>query len=233
MDRRERSNNPIAALMSALDGKQSEIWTAFPAIVTGFNAAQRTVTLQPALQALVQAPDGSKAWVTLPLLVDCPVFFPGGGGVVLTFPLKSGDECLAIIACRCIDAWWQSGCPLSAGGLPTAQVQAELRMHDLSDGFCFAGVASLPKVQPGISVTTAQLRNDAGTTYVEVDPAGNVNVLAPVAITLTAPIINSVGVWNHAGTLTATGDVIASGKSLKNHVHGGVVPGGGTTGAPV
>lgn len=233
MDRRERGTSPIAALMGALDGKQSEIWTAFPAIVTGFNPTQRTVSLQPAIQALVQAPDGSKAWVTMPLLVDCPVFFPGGGGVVLTFPLKAGDECLVVLACRCIDAWWQSGCPLNTGGLPTAQVQAELRMHDLSDGFCFAGVASLPKVQPGINPLTAQLRNDAGTTYVEVDPTGNINVIAPVAISITAPTINSSGAWNHVGTLTATVDVVAGGKSLKTHTHSGVTAGGSNTGAPV
>jgi phage gp45-like len=35
------------------------------------------------------------------------------------------------------------------------------------------------------------------------------------------------------GTLTATTDVIGGGKSLKSHIHGGVQPGGGNTGAPV
>jgi phage gp45-like len=35
------------------------------------------------------------------------------------------------------------------------------------------------------------------------------------------------------GTLTATTDVVGGGKSLKSHIHGGVTPGGGNTGAPV
>lgn len=34
------------------------------------------------------------------------------------------------------------------------------------------------------------------------------------------------------GNVIVTGDVVASGISLINHVHGGVAPGGGTTGAP-
>lgn len=35
-----------------------------------------------------------------------------------------------------------------------------------------------------------------------------------------------------AGNVRVTGDVIADGISLKTHVHGGVEPGGGTTGQP-
>lgn len=35
-----------------------------------------------------------------------------------------------------------------------------------------------------------------------------------------------------SGNITASGDVKAAGKSLKNHVHGGVKSGGGTTGQP-
>lgn len=35
------------------------------------------------------------------------------------------------------------------------------------------------------------------------------------------------------GNVTVEGDVIADGISLKNHIHGGVEPGGGTTSKPV
>ena len=52
------------------------------------------------------------------------------------------------------------------------------------------------------------------------------------SIEISAQTINSTGNWNHTGTLTASVDVIGGGKSLKTHTHGGVVPGGGNTGAP-
>lgn len=52
-------------------------------------------------------------------------------------------------------------------------------------------------------------------------PTGSlVNVTAPGGITLDTPLV------------TVTGDVVASGISLVNHVHGGVTPGGGKTGGP-
>lgn len=52
-------------------------------------------------------------------------------------------------------------------------------------------------------------------------PAGaTVSIAAPGGITLDTP------------TVTVTGDVVASGISLVNHVHGGVRAGGETSGAP-
>lgn len=204
MDRRERGVDLMAGVLAALQGLQAGIYTALPGIIQSFDPAKRTVTIQPTLKAQVQAPDGSKSWVTLPLLVDCPVIFPGGGGFVLTFPLTVGDETLVIFASRCIDAWWQSG------GI---QVQAEIRMHDLSDGFCLAGIASVPNVQPGISTTSVQLRNDAGTTYVEINPAG--------AVTVAAPVIN------------LNGTLMINGAPYMGHKHNGVVAGGGLSGEVV
>lgn len=41
-----------------------------------------------------------------------------------------------------------------------------------------------------------------------------------------------VGNIQITGTVTVNGDVIASGISLVTHTHGGVVPGGGSTGGP-
>ena len=169
MDRLERADSPQDNMLRVLAGLQATIWTSLPGIIQSFDATKQTAVIQPALKAWVQASDGSFSWVTLPLLVDCPVQFAGGGGVSLTYPLAKGDECLVVFASRCIDAWWQSG---------GVQVQAELRMHELSDGFCIPGIKSVPRVIAGISTTTAQLRNDAGTVMVEVDPAGILNLNA-------------------------------------------------------
>lgn len=47
------------------------------------------------------------------------------------------------------------------------QNQVECRRHDLSDGFAIIGVWSQPRVIPGYSTGSAQLRNDAGSAYVE------------------------------------------------------------------
>jgi len=164
MDRRERAGDPQAALLAAFKGMQSEIYTALPCLIQSFDPAKRTVTAQPTIQAQAQNPDGSFKWVSLPILPDVPVYFPEGGGVTLTFPIKKGDEALVVIANRCIDAWWQSG------GI---QVQADIRMHDLSDGFAFVGISSVPRVISAISTTRAQLRSNDGQAFVELDPSSH------------------------------------------------------------
>lgn len=257
MDRRERSGRLLDGILAAQKGLQATIWTALPCEVVSYDATKKTCVLQPTLQASIQDENGAFHWETLPLLLDCPVFFPSGGGCVMTFPIQPGDEALAIFSSRCIDSWWQSG------GI---QVQAELRMHDLSDGFAFVGVSSAPTVPGSISTTTAQLRNLEGTTYVEVNPAGSVNVVATgdatvivggdivataggsieanaaTAISLTAPNIalngnittlpGPGGTIALNGNIAMTGTITINGINFSTHKHTGVQTGSGTSGGP-
>lgn len=163
MDKRERFNDPEEQQRIALEGLQVKIWTAIPGIVHAFRPGGPTgqiVDVQPSIKGRVMAPDGSTQSVNLPMLLDCPVGWQGGGGVTLTFPIKPGDECLVVFASRCIDAWW------ALGGI---QEQAELRMHDLSDGFAFVGVRSKPR-SFSVSTDAAQLRTDDGQAYIEINP---------------------------------------------------------------
>lgn len=236
MDQRERLNSFPEALLAALDGRQAQIWTALPSIIESFDAGALTIVAQPAIKAQVRAPNGSTQWVALPLLLDCPVVFPRGGGCTLTFPIAAGDECLIIFASRCIDAWY------SAGGI---QVQSELRMHDLSDGFAIPGPFSQATKISNVSTTTAQLRSNDGSTYVELDPAGKiVNVVAPGGMTVTTPVLTITGVINvenqqgaesastMSGTMRTTGDVVAGTISLTGHIHSNS-GGSGNGGPPV
>lgn len=258
MDRRERYDDPEETMRLAQDGHQARIWTALPGIVVAFDAAKNTCTVQPAILGKVRAPDGVQTSIRMPLLLDCPVVWQGGGGCTLTFPIKAGDECLVVFGSRCIDGWWQSG---------GVQEQAEFRMHDLSDGFVLCGVRSLPRAL-AVSTSAAQLRSDDGAAYVEINPTshkikavtsgdieasaggmlkatagGSASIEAPTItlkgnIVLDGPITqtNTAGGGATAtliGPLNVTNDVVAGGKSLKTHVHSGVTAGGANTGQPV
>ncbi len=173
MDRRERIDSIETAILTALQGWQKDLWTALPGIIQSFNPENKTCEVLVSIQARqTNIETGEFTWVTLPLLVDCPVFFPSGGGYTLTFPLTLGDECLVIFASRCIDAWWQSG---------ALSKQAVMRMHDLSDGFVFAGISAVPKVQPNISTNSVQLRTNDGDTYVELK-GSVINITTPAAV---------------------------------------------------
>lgn len=225
-------DDPIEWVSIALHGWQSKIQTALPGIIQSFDAKSMTCTVQPAINGQVRDESGALTGVELPLLVDCPVQFPAGGGCTLTFPVKAGDECLVVFSSRCIDAWWQSG---------GVQVQPELRMHDLSDGFVLLGFRSQPRVIGSISTTAAQLRTDDGAAFVEVNStthainantSGAATVSAQGGITLTAPTVTINGDVQVNGKVTSTGDVTAGTISLQQHKHGGVTPGNGSSGVP-
>ena len=186
----ELLSDPHQNAIRQFHGLQAGMWTAMPGIIQSFNPAQQTCTVQPSIMAVVFDRNGVPTNVQLPLLTDVLVIFPKGGGCTMTFPVQSGDECLITFASRCIDAWWFSG------GI---QAQAELRMHDLSDGFAQVGVSSLPNVISNISTTAAQLRSNDGLAYVGITPStheidvnttGTINITSAVAVNVTAPAIN-------------------------------------------
>lgn len=168
MDPREVLKDHEEALRAMLDGREAQLHTAFPGIVVSFNAGAITAVVQPAIKYQARDPLGNWNSVTLPLLFDCPVHFPSGGGFTLTFPLAAGDEVFVCFAERCIDGWWQSG------GI---QAQPQFRMHDLSDGFCFPKVWSKPNAIASVSTANAQLRSDDGQTLVDVGP-GKIQLIA-------------------------------------------------------
>lgn len=234
MNRRERLNDPTVALQDAIRGAMASAWTALPGIVQSFDPVAMTCVVQPAIKARRTQSSGAVVTAALPLLVDCPVFFPSGGNCTLTFPVKSGDECLVVFASRCIDSWWQSG------GI---QEQAELRMHDLSDGFVFVGVRSQPRRIANVSANATQLRSDDGSTFVELDPAsqkvrivapGGFDVVAPKStfsdqvlvqglLTYAAGLVGSGGEGNTAqitGVFNVIGQILANGKRVDDtHTH--------------
>lgn len=59
------------------------------------------------------------------------------------------------------------------------------------------------------------------------------NVPVEIAQALTMTGAGAAGNITTGGTITATTDVVGGGKSLKTHIHSGVIPGVGNSGAPV
>lgn len=205
MDRRERIGDAEEQSRVAFSGMQAGLWTALPGIIQSFDASALTCTVQPAISGAVRTPEGGTVEQRLPVLLDCPVVFPGGGGCTLTFPLTAGDECLVVFASRCIDSWWAHG---------GVKGQAEFRMHDLSDGFVLPGVRSQARKFSAGSKT--QLRTDDGGTLVEIE-SGKIRLKGNVTV---------------EGNLTITGTTIGNGVNLNTHRHTGVTSGASNTGLP-
>ena len=210
----------------------SEVFTALPATVVKFNVPDEvTVSAQATVQYQQRKPDGTWNYLTLPPCIHCPILFPRGGPFVMTFPLAVGDEGLLIFASRCIDNWWLQG------GI---QKQAELRMHDISDGFFLPGCFSQPNVPSNISTTDFQLRTLDGTMSLALNSVTGFKFTGPVqfenAVQFDAGITGNGAGGSISGAAKFGGDVIAnagvSQVSLQNHVHAGVQSGGASTDAP-
>ena len=155
-----------AALNAALDAQRSNLHTSMPGTVTSYDPGTQTVQVQPGIQRLFRG----QGAVDLPKLVDVPVFFPRGGGFVLSFPVQAGDECLLVFSERAIDFWWKNG---------GSQLPSELRTHDLSDAFAFVGFSSNPgvaKVSPGLDPSAVELRSLDGQAKIQIDGSQNITV---------------------------------------------------------
>lgn len=233
MDRLERiasggTNAALVATKAALDDHQANIWTTLPAVVQSFHAGKITVDAQPTVQVQIRQPNGIWVDTTITLCVDCPVMFPGGGGFVFTFPLKAGDEGLLVFSARCIDAWWQQG------GI---QKQAELRMHDLSDGFFFpTGGLSQPNVPGNVSTVSAQMRTKDGTSFIDLNETTETLTLKSVNIAL----LGNLQLGGAGNVITGQGGaaidfgattVMQGGKNIGAvHLHTNVQSGGSDSG---
>ena len=181
MKRSERYNDAEESFRLAFHGEQSKMWTSIPGIVDSVNLDAQTLSVQPSIQGIVLDEESNSTNVNLPLCVDVPIVWPRAGGFSLTFPIKQGDEVLLVFASRCIDSWWQNG------GVGS---QAELRMHDLSDGFAMLAPTSQPKRLLNVSGENVQLRTDSGTSYIEITPDGKINILTNSEVNINANDIN-------------------------------------------
>ena len=223
----------------------SMLRVSLPGIIESYDPIANTCAVQPALKGQTADELGSFKSAPLPLLVDVPVVFPRGGGCTITFPIKSGDECLVVFSDRCIDFWWQSG---------GVQEPVDPRQHDLSDAFAIVGPQSQPNVISNISTTTLQMRTDDGFAYIELDPSSHaVNIMAPGGFDVKAPLsefsnavkVNGLFTWlggmvgslasgtaaKITGAIQFIGTLTSNGKDISDqHTHNGVQTGSGNSG---
>ena len=238
MDQRERMPDMETAMLTAVDGFMKEVWCALPGLVQSFDPSDMTCTVQPMIKqmqngsgpngltpkgsAVPSAPtQNSVSWRDMTPLEKVPIVFMGGGGLWLTFSPQAGDECLLVVASRCIDYWWDQG-PDSNGGGPDSggipQAQAG------RDSFAIVGPRSRPNALQNIS-PNAQLRTTDGTAYLELTPDGVLNIVAPGGVNITADV-------NIDGDIVTSKEGTIDGIVISTHTHSGVQSGESDTGPP-
>jgi Phage protein Gp138 N-terminal domain len=121
----------------AISAARNSTRVALPGSIESFDATTQLATVQPLVSDAYEGDDGKLVYVTLPVVVDVPVHFAGGGAYSTTYPVARGDSCLLLFADRDIDAW------LSNGGAASPLSE---RTHDLTDALCIVGLR--PRAAP-------------------------------------------------------------------------------------
>jgi phage gp45-like len=242
-----RLDDSVENIDRKMEKMSNKIRVACPGVVTAFDSAKQTVSVQLAIRERKSFHGKPFQDMDIPELRDVPIYMPRAGNFVLTMPVTVGDECLVIFADMCIDSWYQSG--------GTKNTQMDNRRHDLSDGFAIIGPWSQPKVISSYSTDSAFLRNLNDDSYIEIRDS-DINIKTPTKITIeagsevevkaptvnvnaTTTNVNSPTVAVTGGNITLTGSTMVNiaggnaqidGKDFLQHVHTNVQTGIGNSG---
>lgn len=241
-----RVGNEEELLQKKFDKLSRNMRVASPAIIKSFDPEKQTVTAQITIREKISFRGGDFEDITIPILLDVPIYMPRAGNFILTMPVTIGDECLIIFGDTCIDSWWETG---------AVSNQMDLRRHNLSDGFALLGVWSQPKVISDYSTDSTFLRNLNNDSYIEIRDS-DINIKTPTKITIeagsevevkaptvnvkaTSTTIDSPTTEIKGGSITISGSSIVNitggnaqidGKDFLQHTHTGVQTGVGNTG---
>lgn len=189
----ERLNDFIESIRLAVRGETNKIWKILPVVLQSGDG--HTAVLQSAVSGVVMAPDGTISNPALPLLLDAPIHFPGGGGVTSTHPTNSGDEGIAVFTDRAQDT------PHQSGGVNNDPIDD--RAHHLSDSRYIPGGRSDPrKLSPAPSSSSGQHRSDDGNHVSDLHPTNGISHAS------TAKVANIAGGAAGAGTAHLPGSII-------------------------
>ena len=180
-------------------------------------------------------------------IFNVPYFRLQGGKNAIIIDPEPGDIGIAVFASRDIT---------KVKATKAAANPGSFRQYSFADGLYLGGMLNAVPEQY-VQFSTAGIRMHSPT-KIKLDApdiqlvADTVEIDASTSTTVTTPIftvngnakINGVTTLNGAvgqtgggaatfsGSMAVTGDVTAQGTSVHTHTHGGVQPGGGSTGAP-
>ena len=190
------------------------IHTALPGVITAYDYTTKKASVQPTIKKIFE--NGEK--LTMPIITNVPVIFPGTSKGVIHFEITPGqDTCLIVFTERSLENWLSSD--------PTQSAEpGDPRQMDLSDAVCIPGLFSL--ASPGKVANT-------GSGLEIINENGYINLLNDGTMELNG---NTKSFVTHAELDSALQTFITA---LNTHTHSaaamvaGPYPVTGVTGVPV
>jgi hypothetical protein len=228
--RNPAGNDTLAGLLNfALLKFLQSVDGCLPVQVLAYDESTNRAQVQP---QIVQVTTGNEQ-VARAQVASVPVARWGAGGFLIYFPVTTGDKGWLIANDRDISIYKQAG----VQSPPNTN-----RLHSFEDGW-FLPDTALTSAQPA-DASKCCIQSYDGTTSITMG-GGVITLTSPTEIVLNTPLVSIAGqivagtdssfdqTATFNGTITTTDDVIAGTISVQEHVHGGVMTGGGETEGPV
>ncbi len=222
-------DNLSGVILEVLKNFSLSLENCLPAIVVSHDRVKNTVIVQPAINTILtsgnaQARDN----------IEIPVHIFGGGGVIISAPLKEGDTGWIIACDRDIALFKQSLTISNPNTYMTHKFSFGFFVPDKIKGFTVQEGEDNAFLIQTLDGTTRLALSDG---IIKIASKEDVEVEC-VNLTATADNVIINGNTHINGNLTVTGpitsqtDVISGTISGKLHTHSGVTAGNASTGAP-
>ena len=108
--------NPLAtAIFAICDDRMEKFMTSLPAYVVAYDPVRQSVEVQPYIAQPWREESGEIGTLELPMILDLPVLFPGGGKNRITWPIEKGDTVLLICLSQDDTKWKTQGRAVDTG----------------------------------------------------------------------------------------------------------------------
>ncbi len=226
--------DPSDLLASVIDAHIREnVGTSIPGIVVGVSKYNERQCVDVVIAISRLYTNGDVLSNRENIIYNVPVILPGGGGGLLSFPMKIGDRVWLDFSMRNLENWL-----LSDGS--DEVIPSDSRAHHFTDAVATPCIETfLSNLHPSATdvelkfknafITlkpdgVIQINNSGGRVTVkadgdiEIDPSSTLTILGNVEIQGTLHTTQNISCDT---TITGTADVVGGGKSLKNHTNGG------------
>jgi hypothetical protein len=185
----------------------ADLHVSIPAKVVRVELAKGLVDAQPLVKDLFEGQA-----VSVPVITNVPIVWPGAGGFRLTFPIAVGDTVLLVFSDRSLDLWLEKGGEVDP---------KDPRRHTLSDAIAIPGLRSFSAPWSGAAADGVTLGKDGGTyqpAALGQDVRDELDDLRTKFGSHTHAVTVTVDPSTHAGggTAAATTATLAAAKTVKS-----------------
>jgi hypothetical protein len=180
---------------AAAENAVAELHVAVPARVERVDLAKGIIDAKPLVKDRRYDRDGQPQAISVAVVSNVPLVFPGAGGFRVTFPVAVGDTVLLVFSERSLDLWLVQGGEVDP---------LDDRRHHLSDAVAIPGLRDFGHAWKGIDTGSITIGKDGSAQH----PAGLGDQIASALETLKTAINSHTHPSN--GSVATTGHISAS-----------------------